>query len=97
MIALVLTLVAGWYRSKTAAAVIAVISFLIQVLVVLPAVTENRRLLGLSTGETTDALAIAGAAVEIAVLAVILYFAGSGARALWGRWRSRSGQGSTPH
>ncbi len=79
MLGAALTVIAGWYGHRLAAVAIAVASFLVQVLFVLPGIVEDRELLGAPLSNPGGF--VIGWAVQILVVATIGYGIGSGVRA----------------
>lgn len=87
MLGTLFLLIAGWYRSKIAAVAIVVISFAIQVALVIPDVSRNRQLLGLAAANPVATAAFV--ALELILFGVVFYFAGWSLRWLWDRRKRR--------
>ncbi len=88
MIGTILIIFAGWFRNKIAALVIAAASIVIQLFVVLPQVSENRRLLGLPHADPSAFIALTAA--ESLIAGLFFYFVGSGLR--WLRDRAKKSE-----
>jgi membrane protein YqaA with SNARE-associated domain len=81
MLGTILALMAGWHRSKAAAILIMLFSFVVSMMFVLPSMVGSRRLLGLSASESLWLTAqIAG---QVILGGIAFYLIGSGARWLW--------------
>jgi hypothetical protein len=89
MIGTVLVIIAGWFHHKVAALLIVAASIAIQVFLVLPQVTENRRLLGLPQSDLSAFIALT--TVELLFAGAFFYFVGYGLR--WLRDRAKNPKG----